>query len=84
LKRGPAVYSFVERNEIIMACDNHTGTKNQITDEIATIITEMARNGIMSTTKQSRLLKRDYGLDVPPHVVSKYKYYERKMAWGLL
>jgi hypothetical protein len=67
-----------------MACDNHTNAENQITEEIATIITEMARNGITSTTKQSRLLKRDYGFDVPPHVVSKYKYYERKKAWGLL
>jgi hypothetical protein len=67
-----------------MACDNNASAENQITDEIAAIIREMARNGIMSTTKQSRLLKRDYGLDVPPHVVSKYKYYERKKAWGLL
>jgi hypothetical protein len=69
---------------MIMACDNHASTENQITAEIAAIIAEMARDGIMSAIKQSRLLKRDYGLDVPPHVVSKYKYYERKKAWGLL
>jgi hypothetical protein len=70
------------RGERIMTCEK--SAENQITDEIAAIIKELERDGIMSTTKQSRLLKRDYGLDVPPHVVSKYKYYERKMAWGLL
>jgi hypothetical protein len=60
-----------------MACDNHTSTENQITDEIAAIIREMEHNGITKRTEQSKILERDHGVKVAPHFISEYFYRAR-------
>jgi hypothetical protein len=60
-----------------MACDNHASTENQITDEIAAIIRKMERNGINSSGPQSDILKREYGIDIPPHIIAEYFYRAR-------
>jgi hypothetical protein len=58
-----------------MAYDKHI--ENHVTDEIAAIITEMERSGIKSSGPQSDILKREYGIDIPPHFIAEYKYRKR-------
>jgi hypothetical protein len=58
-------------------------TTNRITTEIYGIILEMERNGITLGKEQSEILKRDHSINIAPHFIAEYKYYERKKAWGL-
>jgi hypothetical protein len=38
----------------------------------------MERNGMTKRTAQSEILACDHGVKIAPHVISEYKYYERK------
>jgi DNA invertase Pin-like site-specific DNA recombinase len=59
------------------------GTVNLITTEIAAIIGEMERNGIRSSSRQSKILKRDHGIEIPPHFITEYKYRKRHEEAGV-
>jgi hypothetical protein len=46
----------------------------EITTEIIAIIRKLERDGIKSSGPQSDILKREYGIDIPPHFIAEYKY----------
>ena len=46
--------------------------------QIIEIIKEMIRNGIMSTVEMSKILEREHGLKIAPHLISEYLFRERR------
>jgi hypothetical protein len=48
-----------------------------ITAEIISIIGKLERGGIKYSGPQSDILKREYGIDIPPHFIAEYKYRKR-------
>jgi len=52
-------------------------TTDLITAEISGIILKMERNGVTLSRVQSKILERDYGVKIPPHFITEYKYYVR-------
>jgi hypothetical protein len=42
------------------------------------LIDEMLRNGVTSSSKISRVIERDNGIEVPPHTIAEYKYRKRR------
>jgi hypothetical protein len=57
--------------------------ENLITAKIITIIREMERSGIRSSNRQSKILKRDHGIEIPPHFITEYKYRKRHEEAGM-
>jgi hypothetical protein len=54
----------------------------EITAEMAAIISEMERDGIKFSSEQSDILKRDHGVDIPPHFIAEYRYRKRTGRTG--
>jgi hypothetical protein len=51
--------------------------KEKFTPEVCARIGEMERDGIKLSSQQSDILKREYGIDIPPHFIAEYKYRKR-------
>jgi hypothetical protein len=46
-------------------------------ERICTLIDEILRSGITSSSEISRIIERDNGIEVPPHFIAEYKYRKR-------
>jgi hypothetical protein len=57
--------------------DEYYKYKEKFSPELIRHIREMERNGIRSSDEQSKILKREYGIDIPPHFIAEYKYRKR-------
>jgi len=57
--------------------------KDKISLEFRERINEMERDGVILSRKQSEILKHEYGVKIPPHFITEYKYYEREKEIGL-
>jgi hypothetical protein len=60
-----------------VSMDEYYKYKEKFTPELIELIKEMERNGIKFSGEQSDILKREYGIDIPPHFISEYKYRKR-------
>jgi hypothetical protein len=56
---------------------NTVNSATEITAEIAAIISELECDGIKLSSRQSDILKREYGIDIPPHFIAEYKYRKK-------
>jgi methyl coenzyme M reductase alpha subunit len=45
---------------------------------VCDLIDEIRRKGVASSSEISRVLERDNGIEVPPHIIAEYKYRERR------
>jgi methyl coenzyme M reductase alpha subunit len=41
-------------------------------------IDEIRRNGVTGSSEISRIIERDNGIEVPPHIIAEYKYREQR------
>ena len=57
--------------------DEYYKYKEKFTPELIARIREMERNGIKYSDEQSDILKREYGIDIPSHFISEYKYRKK-------
>jgi hypothetical protein len=57
--------------------DEYYKYKEKFTPELIELIKEMERNGIKFSSEQSDILKRDHGIDIPPHFIAEYKYRKK-------
>ena len=57
--------------------DEYYKYKEKFTPELIGFIGKMERNGIRSSDEQAIILKRDHGVDIPPHFIAEYKYRRR-------
>jgi hypothetical protein len=54
--------------------DEYYKYKEKFSPELCERIREMRRNGIRSSDEQSKILKRDYGIDIPSYFIAEYRY----------
>ncbi|MDR1508096.1 MAG: hypothetical protein LBS53_00480 [Synergistaceae bacterium] len=45
------------------------------------LIDEIRKNGVTGSSEISRVIKRDNGVEVPPHVIAEYMYRERRRRY---
>jgi hypothetical protein len=57
-----------------MNMDEYYKHKEKFSPEVCARIKEMRRNGIRSSDEQSKILKRDYGIDIQSHFIAEYRY----------
>jgi hypothetical protein len=57
--------------------------KEKFSPEICGHIREMERSGIRSRNRQSEILKQEYGVEIPPHIIGEYKYRKRHEEAGM-
>jgi hypothetical protein len=54
--------------------DEYYKYKEKFSLEVSELIRGMERNGIKFSGEQSEILKREHGIDIPPHFIAEYKY----------
>lgn len=47
-------------------------------EQLSEILAGMTRSGITRSSAQSKLLMRDYGVRMAPHILAEFKAQERK------
>jgi hypothetical protein len=57
--------------------DEYYKYKEKFTPELIELIRELEHNGIKYSGQRSDILKRDHGIDIPPHFIAEYKYRKR-------
>jgi hypothetical protein len=67
----------VTQNTEGISMDEYYKYKEKFLPEVIERIREMERNGIKLSSQQSDILKCEYGIDIPPHFISEYKYRKR-------
>jgi hypothetical protein len=68
---------------MVINMDEYYKYEEKFTPELWGRIREMERNGIRSLSRQSEILKRDHGVEIPPHFIAEYKYRKRHEEAGL-
>jgi hypothetical protein len=57
---------------------------NNISDKkLLEIIHKLIRGGITKTDEQTEIINKEYGIEVPPHIVTELKYRDRMKRYGL-
>jgi hypothetical protein len=57
---------------------------NSISNEkLLDIIHKLIREGITETDEQTEIINKEYGIEVPPHIVTEIKYRDKTKRWGL-
>jgi hypothetical protein len=57
--------------------DEYYKYKEKFSPEVIERISELERDGIKLSSQQSDILKREYGIDIPPHFIAEYKYRKK-------
>jgi hypothetical protein len=57
--------------------DEYYKYKEKFSPEVIERIREMERGGIKLSNRQTEILKREHGVDIPPHFIAEYKYRKR-------
>jgi hypothetical protein len=47
-------------------------------ERICKLIDEIWRNGVTRSSEISRVIARDNGIEVSPHIIAEYQYRERR------
>jgi hypothetical protein len=57
---------------------------NNISEEkLLDIIHKLIRDGITKSTEQSKIIEKEYGVEIAPHIVAELKYRDRIKRYGL-
>ena len=51
---------------------------NLAIENLSYIIAEMVQKGVTRSLDQAKVLKRDYGIKIAPHVLAEFKSSQRK------
>jgi hypothetical protein len=63
--------------------DEYYKHKEKFSPELCNRIREMERSGIRSRNRQSEILKREHGVEIPPQIIAEYKYRKRHGESGV-
>jgi hypothetical protein len=63
--------------------DEYYEYKEKFSPELCKHIREMERNGIISSDRQSEILKLEYGVEIPSYIIAEYKYRKRHEEAGI-
>jgi hypothetical protein len=63
--------------------DEYYKHKVKFSPELCERIREMKRSGIRSGSRQSEVLKRGHGVEIPPHIIAEYKCRKRHEETGV-